>query len=117
MNRQLSPYRFVREWDHFADSVFALAQEKGWYDNGKRNPAEAIALIHSELSEALEALRTDPNQPDKHVPQMKNVEVELADAVIRIMDLSRAEGWDVGYAIVQKYLANRARPPRHGKRF
>lgn len=113
----MTNHPFVQEWNKFADEVFDLARIKGWYDNGKRNPAEAIALIHSELSEALEALRQDPSPRDKHVPEMLNVEVELADAVIRIMDLAQAEGWNVGEAIIRKYLANRARPPRHGKKF
>lgn len=30
-----------------------LALEKGWYDGGPRNLGEQLALIHSEISEAL----------------------------------------------------------------
>lgn len=108
-----SNHLFVVEWNKLSDEVYGLACEKGWHTT-KRDPAVAIALMHAELSEALEALRNDPTARDKHVPDMKNVEVELADVVIRIMDTAQAEGWNVGEAVIKKYLANRERPYMHG---
>lgn len=69
--------------------------------------AEKIALIHSEVSEALEGLRKD--KADEHLPHRKSVEVELADAVIRIADLAGALGLDLGGAIAEKMAYNAQR--------
>jgi NTP pyrophosphatase (non-canonical NTP hydrolase) len=69
--------------------------------------AEKIALIHSEVSEALEGLRKD--KQDEHLPNRKSIEVELADAVIRIADLAGALGLDLGGAIAEKMAYNAQR--------
>lgn len=70
--------------------------------------ATKIALIHSEVSEALEGLRKD--KMDEHIPTRKSVEVELADALVRIFDLAGALGLDLGGAIVEKMRYNAMRP-------
>lgn len=69
--------------------------------------AEKIALIHSEVSEALEGLRKD--KQDEHLPHRKSIEVELADAVIRIADLACALRLDLGAAIAEKMAYNAQR--------
>jgi len=66
-----------------------------------------LALIHSEISEALEGDRK--NKMDDHLPNRKMVEVELADAVIRICDLAGAMGLDLGGAIEEKMNYNSTR--------
>jgi NTP pyrophosphatase (non-canonical NTP hydrolase) len=66
-----------------------------------------IALIMSELGEALEAARKNLN--DDHLPHRKGLEVELADAVIRIFDMAGYLGLDIGAAIVEKDQYNRHR--------
>ena len=66
-----------------------------------------IALVHSEISEALEGLRT--GAADLHLPHRASVEVELADAIIRIADLAGAMGLDLGGAIVEKMAYNAER--------
>lgn len=66
-----------------------------------------IALIHSELSEALEGYRK--NEMDDHLPHRKKIEVELGDAVVRLCDLIGRLGLDLSGAIVEKIEYNASR--------
>lgn len=66
-----------------------------------------IALMHSELSEGLEGLRKD--KMDDHLPHLKSIDVEMADAIIRIMDLCGGLGIDIGRAIAEKLAYNAKR--------
>ena len=66
-----------------------------------------LSLIHSEISEGLEGYRKDQN--DDHLPHRKMLEVELADAVIRIFDLAGALKYDLGSAIQEKLAYNSQR--------
>jgi len=75
-----------------------------------------LALIHSEISEALEALRSG-NPPDDKVPEFTSEEIELADAVIRIMDYAEASKCRLAEAILAKHAYNTGRPYKHGKAF
>jgi len=85
----------------------------GWYNDLetgepiRRNFGEVIALIHSELSEALEGWRK--GLMDDHLPERNMVEVELADTVIRIFDTAGAEGLDLAGAIRDKFAYNQTR--------
>lgn len=98
------------------EECHAIACDRGWYAKGERNKGELIALIHSELSEALEALR-DGNKPDSKCPEYSSLEVELADALIRIFDMAGYLKLDLEGALGAKMEINRGRPHRHGKVF
>lgn len=93
-----------------------LAKRAGWWNDPvtgepvERNDGELIALMHSELSEALEALRKDRN--DDHLPHRKGVEVELADVLVRIFDYAGARKLDLAGAMIEK-LAYNARRADH----
>ena len=84
-----------------------IAKEKGWWDDA-RNDGELIALMHSELSEALEAMRNHAKEED--------VAEELADCCIRIFDYCGARGIDLQKAITRKIQKNRKRPYKHGNK-
>lgn len=81
----------------------------------ERNRGEVIALMHSELSEALEAER-DGNPSSEKIPTFTGVEEEFGDVIIRIMDTAARRKLHVGSAIVAKHIYNQGRPHRHGGR-
>ena len=75
---------------------------------GKALVAQKLCLIHSEVSEAMEGHRK--GLQDDKLPHRPMIEVELADAVIRIADLAGAMGLDLGGAIAEKLAFNAQRP-------
>lgn len=68
---------------------------------------QKLALIHSEISEALEGLREDLK--DDHLPQYHMFVVELADALIRILDLAGAFNIPIGNIMMEKWEYNTKR--------
>lgn len=109
-------------------NVASAQAAKWWYDpiTGellKRNVGEMIALAHSELSEALEGHRKD--LMDDKLPHRKMIEVELADAVLRIFETAGYLKLDLAGAIEDKVAFNdrredhkaEARLAANGKRY
>lgn len=76
-----------------------------------------LALIHSEVSEALEAYRRNPKAECDKKNGMTCEEEELADILIRTLDLAAFRGVDIGKAVFAKIEYDLTRPQKHGKQF
>lgn len=89
------------------------ATDAGWYRNPTtgeeihRNFGEVVALMHSELSEALEADRK--SLMDDKLPHRDGREIEFADCIIRIFDTAAALGLDIAGAFIEKNRYNQIR--------
>jgi NTP pyrophosphatase (non-canonical NTP hydrolase) len=93
--------------------VHAANLKAGWWTNlatGERlnrNVGEMLCLVHSEISEAMEGHRK--SLMDDKLPDRPMIEVELADAVIRIADIAAGLGLDLGGAVDAKMAFNAIR--------
>jgi NTP pyrophosphatase (non-canonical NTP hydrolase) len=110
-----------------------MANRAGWWMNAQTgedlrvdqnfNIPEKLMLIVSEIAEGMEGVRKD--LMDDKLPHREMLEVELADAVIRIFDLAGALGYNVTEAMWEKLEFNaqradhklEARQAEGGKKF
>ena len=104
--------------DSLVAEAHGTAVEKGWWE-GFEDPEmrvpEAIALIHSEASEALECYRDgEMEYSEREDGKPEGFGVELADVIVRVADLAGALGVDLTYCLRRKLAFNRTRPHRHG---
>lgn len=106
------------------DEIFQTAKDHGWYPEGtERSFGDLIALAHSELSEALEEFRSSGDVNAQYfnldsVPRkMEGVPSELADVIIRVLDMCGFYGVDIEDAVLSKMAYNKTRSFRHGGSF
>lgn len=97
----------ARAWHH--------AEDKGFHTL-ENNPAARLMLVVCEVAEAVEALRHG-NPPSEHCPEISSVAEELADVVIRVLDLAEELGIDLESAMATKMAFNAGRERLHGKKF
>lgn len=87
-----------------------INRDKGWYDV-ERTVGDLVSLIHSEVSEALEAFRKSPEET-----MQEDIGEELADIIIRTLDMASRLGVDMQVVLERKIEKNRHRGYRHGGR-
>jgi NTP pyrophosphatase (non-canonical NTP hydrolase) len=119
-------------FNKLAQEIHQWAVDKGWWEEGKQKSSlECLMLVVSELSEAVEEIR-DGNPPvylvnsmgEKVLPtdatELENTYkpegelIEIADAVIRILDYCAFKKYDLDGAIQRKMAYNATRSHRHG---
>ena len=100
-------------------SIRTINAINGWsapddaYGCAAHHDVVRLALVSTEVAEAIEAVRHH-NPLSEHIPGVSALEEELADIVIRVLDLAEFRGYDLGKAIAAKLEYNKGRGYRHG---
>lgn len=104
--------RTIASWQR---RIHVYAVDKGWWDDRHKWVVPVkVALMHSELSEALEAWRTKRCDAWVDNGKPEGFPVELADCVIRILDVCEYLGIDLETHMAAKHAFNKTRPHKHG---
>lgn len=121
--------RDIARWlDYLKVTCNKIARDHGFWDKdeGLTHGTEDVVfeyvvamklmLIVTEAAEALEGIRKGGGM-DEHCPDFTSLEVEMADIIIRVADLSGQLSLRLGEAVVAKMAFNKDRPHMHNKRF
>lgn len=84
--------------NRLAVEIYAQNKAVGWWDNPDRDIYQTLQLVNTEVAEATEGERK--NLMDDKIKHRRMGEVELADAVIRLLDLGGRYGWEVSHDLV-----------------
>lgn len=97
------------------EDAYNNSKAHGFWEK-KRNKGEMLCLIHSEVSECLEATRQKKMPMDDHIPKFTQEAAELADIIIRVGDYAQGFGIDLEKVLKAKMTYNLSRPYKHGKK-
>jgi len=97
--------------------AYSIACKVGWWDD-ERSFGDMIALLHTEPSEALEEYRNGHGYTETyyrhHDDKPEGIPSELADTIIRVLDIAGHLDIDIGKALAEKMIFNSKRPHKHG---
>lgn len=121
LNFSPTDIQFATMLDLYSVYIHRANEKKGFYEdwNGSdiQHHLARLALITSEVGEAIEALRAGNLGvlPCEKEPSITAIEEELADIIIRVLDYAGLRNLDIGRAVITKLAVNAERPHKHGK--
>lgn len=134
INKESNVVNYTKDLNFLSKSIYKANKEKGFWDK-ERNVGELLMLITSELGEAMEAHRKgkfanrrlyeaiDPtNRPNHDIFSFRSTikdsfEDEIADTLIRLLDLCGGLGIDIAWHVENKLKYNKTRERLHGKKY
>jgi NTP pyrophosphatase (non-canonical NTP hydrolase) len=87
--------------NEIAEKNYLWVEKMGWHN---KTPLEALALVASEVGEAINECRNE--KPSEEFSE------ELADIILRVLDLAHWQGLDIEKAIELKMAKNEMRGNR-----
>lgn len=105
--------KFISDWQ---TDIHRNARKHGWWEKPP-TAGELLMLVTSEVAEAFEEVRKGKAMTETYYSEggkMEGVPSELADVVIRVMDICEYYGIDLEKVIAEKHEFNKTRPYKHG---